>query len=44
MYTTDLRSKEEKQKDGKLPLVAITENDDIFQARIDKDDYIEPKD
>lgn len=44
MYTTDLRSKEEKEKALKDPQVVSTENDEKFQARIDEDDYIEPKD
>lgn len=47
MYTTDLRTAEEKAKaakeDSKIPK-EIEQGDATFQARIDADEYIEPKD
>ncbi len=44
MYTTDLRTKEQKQKDQQNSLATVTEDDIAFQARIDDDQFIEPKD
>jgi len=44
MYTTDLRTKEQKQKDQQEQLATVTEDDAAFQARIDDDQFIEPKD
>jgi len=44
MYTTDLRTKEQKQKDQQDSLATVTEDDIAFQARIDDDQFIEPKD
>ncbi|MBL4639373.1 MAG: 1,2-phenylacetyl-CoA epoxidase subunit A [Kordiimonadaceae bacterium] len=48
MYTTDLRSAEEKARDAKLNKAPVSADiaalDAAFQARIDADDYIEPKD
>ncbi len=43
MYDTDLRTKGEKAKDG-ADLASVTEMDLAFQARIDDDQSIEPKD
>ena len=47
MYTTDLRTAEEKAKaakeEAKIPK-NIEQGDAAFQARIDADEYIEPKD
>ncbi|MBL4789436.1 MAG: 1,2-phenylacetyl-CoA epoxidase subunit A [Kordiimonadaceae bacterium] len=44
MYTTDLRTAEEKARDAKIKAPSPEEGDAAFQARIDADDYIEPKD
>ncbi len=50
MYTTDLRTAEEKAAAEKAGLKlaenpeSIAELEEIFQARIDADEYIEPKD
>ena len=44
MYTTDLRTKEQKQRDQQNSLATVTEDDIAFQARIDDDQFIEPKD
>jgi len=44
MYTTDLRTAEEKAKDAKLKVPTKEEGEEAFQARIDADEYIEPKD
>ncbi|NVJ69799.1 MAG: 1,2-phenylacetyl-CoA epoxidase subunit A [Alphaproteobacteria bacterium] len=44
MYTTDLRTKEQKQKDQREAIAQVGEDDIAFQARIDDDQFIEPKD
>tara|TARA_R110002096_G_scaffold433579_2_gene652566 strand:- start:25498 stop:26532 length:1035 start_codon:yes stop_codon:yes gene_type:complete len=44
MYTTDLRTDEEKAKAAKDDIKIVEEGEAAFQARIDVDDYIEPKD
>ncbi len=44
MYTTDLRTAEEKARDAKLKVPTKEEGEAAFQARIDADEYIEPKD
>lgn len=44
MYTTDLRTKEQKQKDQREAITQVGEDDIAFQARIDDDQFIEPKD
>jgi len=44
MYTTDLRTKEQKSKDQQAEIAPVTGDDVAFQARIDADEFIEPKD
>ena len=44
MYTTDLRTAEEKAKAAKDDPKIIEKGEANFQARIDADEYIEPKD
>ena len=44
MYTTDLRTKAEKAKDAKKDLHQAGDEDAIFQARIDDNQMIEPRD
>lgn len=43
MYTTDLRTAEEKARDAKLKAPTKEEGEAAFQARIDADEFIEPK-
>ncbi len=44
MYTTDLRTAEEKRKAARAKVVEDPERLAEFQARIDRDEFIEPKD
>ncbi|WP_374764204.1 1,2-phenylacetyl-CoA epoxidase subunit PaaA [Yunchengibacter salinarum] len=44
MYTTDLRNADEKARDKREDIAEASDADAAFQARIDADEMIEPKD